>query len=166
MLNAAQLHLGLNHLPVFGAIIGFFVLATGLVLMRQGVKTIGLGILIFGALSVAPVYLTGEPAEKIVEHRPGVSEAVIHNHEEAAELSLIFCALTGLASAATLLLPRIKGVNFHTQAAFGSSALALITVVLLVRTAHLGGMIRHDEIRTAQATAIGAAAETEDDDKD
>ncbi|WP_262708252.1 hypothetical protein [Hymenobacter persicinus] len=40
------------------------------------------------ALLTIPTQLTGEGAEKVVEDRPSVTHALIHEHEEAAEVSL------------------------------------------------------------------------------
>lgn len=46
---------------------------------------------VLGAVSVI-VFLTGEPAEKLVEKLPGFSEALTERHEEAALTATIVMA--------------------------------------------------------------------------
>jgi uncharacterized membrane protein len=149
MINGAQLHLAVNHLPVVGALIAFLVLLVGTVLKNEVVKKTGLAILVFAAITVAPAYLSGEEAEELVEDKPGVSEALIHDHEESAELSLVFTALSGGVAALALFLGRKRNGELAKKTTVGALGLSAVTVVLLANTAHLGGMIRHDEIRPA-----------------
>jgi len=159
-MNGAQIHLAVNHLPVVGVLIAFLVMLAGTILKNEVVKKTGLAILVFAAVAVAPAYLSGEEAEEVVEHKPGVSESLIHDHEESAELSLVFTALSGGVAALALFLGRKRNGELSKKTAVGAMGLSAVTVVLLAYTAHLGGMIRHDEIRPASAgTSAGAAGE-------
>lgn len=165
MINGAQLHLAVNHLPVVGVLIGFLVLLVGTILKNEVVKKTALAVLVFAAITVAPAYLSGEGAEELVEDKPGVSEALIHDHEESAELSLVFTALSGGVAALALFLGRKRNGELAKKTAVGALGLSGVTFALLANTAHLGGMIRHEEIRPAVGTGStgavpGSAADT------
>ena len=85
----------LNHVPVLG--VAFGLALVGLSLWRKGgeLKRVSLGFLIVVAALSIPAYLTGEPAEKIVEDLPGVSEDVIEQHEEAAQVAFVGVLILG-----------------------------------------------------------------------
>lgn len=146
-MNGAHLHLVVNHLPIVGVIIGTLVLLTGFVLRKKQVKETALGIFIFASITAIVAFLTGEEAEETVEHVSGISETLIHIHEEFAETFLILSIILGVISLITLFLS-IKNIKY---AKFGFVfslllALALVFVGKLVGTS--GGEIRHSEIRS------------------
>lgn len=158
-MNPAYIHLILNHIPVLGILFGVLLLITGLVERNDGLKRAALATLFLSALMAVPVYLTGEPAEEIVEELAGVSEPAIEAHEEFAVVALIGAGVLGVvALAAWWLLRRGRAAARH----FVTAALALGIVAggLFAWTANLGGKIRHSEIR-ADATAAPAAEHDE-----
>jgi len=63
-MNAAYTHIVLNHIPVIGMIIGFFLLVIGLLARRHILVKVSLVMFVVFALFTIPVYLTGEPAGK------------------------------------------------------------------------------------------------------
>jgi len=73
-MNLAHLHLVLNHLPVLGTGFGLALLIFGLWRRSDELKKTALGVLVLVALAAVPVYLTGEPAEELVQAVPGVSK--------------------------------------------------------------------------------------------
>lgn len=149
-MNAAQIHLGLNHLPVVGILFGTMILLVAMVLKNRTVRATGLALLLFASLTSVPVFLSGEPAEELVEERPGVSESDIHEHEEAGEFALVIALLTGVAAAgalATTLRPELAGGRFEKPLTIATLILALAANASLLRTAHLGGLIRHEELK-------------------
>ena len=83
-MNAAHIHLMLNHVPLFGAVAVTILLVVALFLRQQGVARAGLVVALLTALVAVVVYLTGEPAEELVENLPGISEAAMETHEEIA----------------------------------------------------------------------------------
>ena len=103
------------------------------------------------ALVAIPVFLTGEPAEESVENLPGVSEAIIGQHEEAAELAFWVMEALGVFSLFAFF---IKGEGGRKAVVGATFALSLATFGLMAYTGYLGGQIRHTEIRS------GAAAQT------
>ncbi len=147
--NGAQLHLLTNHLPVVGSLFATLVLLSGLLLKNSSVRRTGLALLAFAALTTLPAYFSGEPAEEKIEDLPGVSESLIHDHEEAAEATLVVLALTGVVAAGGLALGRMRRESLESKAQWASLALGVVSAGFLANTAHLGGFIRHPEIRPA-----------------
>ncbi|HEX4926180.1 MAG TPA: DUF2231 domain-containing protein [Bdellovibrionales bacterium] len=138
----AQLHLFLNHFPVAGMI-----LATALwIFFRNNPDNRRLVLKLFIVLAVLGLgtYLSGEPAEEVVEHLQGFSHDAIEAHEEAAVFPLVGMILLALASVAGLVLEAKRGLQkwvFPTVL-----VLSLLTVAMVLRTAKLGGEIRHTEL--------------------
>ena len=88
VMNWAQVHLWLNHLPVLGTLFGLVLLIAALLWKNEDWKRLSLIVFVIIGLIAIGTYLTGEPAEEVVEDVPGVSEAAIEPHEESALWSL------------------------------------------------------------------------------
>jgi nucleoside permease NupC len=157
-MSLVHLHLLLNHVPVVGLL--FVVLLLVLALSRRSSELgkTALGALAGLALVAAIVFLTGEPAEEAVEKVAGVSDAMIHSHEEAAETALVAIALTGGLALVALQWFRRRSLPrwIMTTALF----VTLATGGIMAWTANLGGQIRHTEI------GGGATSGVPDDDRD
>jgi glucan phosphoethanolaminetransferase (alkaline phosphatase superfamily) len=105
------------------------------------------------------VFFTGEGAEEAVEHAPGVSEGVIERHEEAARLALISIGVGGGFALAALL-----SLKWLLVARVLKPLVLVLTITsggLMAQTAHLGGQIRHTEIRNGMATQTNTEGENE-----
>lgn len=90
MMNAAHLHLVLNHIPVIGSAIAIFVLIVGILKKSDDVKKVSAMILLLTALITIPVYLSGKDAEaKIEGNYEEVDEQFIEEHEDFALSSFI-----------------------------------------------------------------------------
>lgn len=152
-MDSTHLHLLLNHFPIIGTIIGSGIMAYGYFTQSEPTKKAALLTWVTMALCAIPVFLTGEPAEEMVEGLPGVSEALIGEHEEAAELAIWVMEALGLLSLLALFLKfkqestgkMIMGITF---------ALSMITFGLMARTGYLGGQIRHSEIRSGANNSV------------
>ncbi len=153
-MNAAQIHLALTHLPVFG-----FLLFTPVFLygwMKKNGLLIRLSSLFFVllAISAVVVFNTGEGAEEIVEEIGGISHRIIHEHEEAAEISLWLFAISGTLAALVLAL-RLEPPKRSSRILLPVLGILLIaTCISAVYTAKEGGKIRHPE--TENPTAMPA----------
>lgn len=154
-MNGAQLHLAINHLPVFGMLIGTLILAYGWATRRAPQRDTALAVLALTALSALPAYYTGEPAEDVVEHRPGVTRSAIHEHEEAGEFALVLALAAGAAAAGCFYVSRREGlrVRYERPATTVVLLLSVLSSATLLRTAHLGGLVRHDELRPRGAAS-------------
>lgn len=150
-MNSAQVHLALTHLPVVLTLAGMIILIVSLIIKNPIVTKVGLFVFIAAGLTALPVYFSGEGAEEMVENIPGVSEAIMEEHEDIAKLSLIAIVITAIVGLVGLL-------NFITRK-FGKPVhivvllLSFVATGLLAQTAHLGGQIRHSEIRSGNALA-------------
>lgn len=150
-MNEAQLHLLTNHLPVMGSLFTVLLMLWGIVRKSDEIQKVALGAMVLVALTALPAYFTGEPAHHLVEHLPGVSEAHIEEHESMGKFALTSAIGLGVVALAGLILSRGKPVSL----AVASIALVanLFVAGVMGYTAHLGGQIRHSEIRGEGAPA-------------
>jgi hypothetical protein len=150
-MNAAQLHLALTHLPVVTALLAAATLTIGAFIRSAATRHFGLVLLVVAGLTAIPTQMTGRRAEEIVEDRPGVSEAVIERHEDAAGVALALTLLGGAIAAGTLVAGRL-GRQRAAKVLFAVAlTMAVADTASLAWVAHLGGEIRHDEIRIGSA---------------
>lgn len=158
-MNLAHIHLVLNHIPVIGIPVALVFLAYAWYAKDKPSQRFALLILTGLAAMVLPVYLTGEPAEEVVEHLPGVAESFIEAHEDAAKFSLILTLLTGATSFVALWFqndPKKSRVfNFVVM------SVASVAMLSLLYTANLGGKVRHTELRSGSSIQMSNEAEVE-----
>lgn len=146
-MNFAHIHLIINHVPMLTIPVALIFLAYALKRKDFGLKRFSLLMLVATAATVLPVYLTGEPAEKVIEHLPGVTEQVIEAHEEAAEFSLVVTLILGALGAATLIFA--NNVRIQRLLPIAVVLACIVAVGSLGYTANLGGKIRHPEVSDA-----------------
>lgn len=165
-MNPAHLHLILTHIPVIGIPLALCFLAYGFMRRSRGAKRGALFMLVAIAAVAIPTFLTGEPAEEIVEHLPGVAEPIIEQHEDAAVVSLVLTIITGALAFGALWMG--KNERLLRIAMLGTMGAAVAASISLGFTANLGGGIRHSEIRAGAAgdSAAGAAEKKVDRDDD
>jgi putative copper export protein len=145
-MNGAQLHLMLNHLPVMGTLFSLLLLAWSLIRRSAEIQKLALAIALLAGLSSVPAYLTGEPAEEVIEHMAGVDEAYIEEHESMGKFALWCGVALGVVAAAAL----AAGIRNPRWLPAGTAITLLASVLVfgvMGYTAHLGGQIRHPEIR-------------------
>ena len=150
-MNAAQIHLVMLHFPIAGVFLGLLFLAWGLLRKSGGAKKAGLALFLISGLTILPVFLSGEGAEEIVENKPLVTEAIIEEHEEAAERAFYITLVLASLALATLLAEK-RQFRFATTMSATTLALGIVSAGLLAQAAHLGGMIRHDELRAGSVS--------------
>jgi hypothetical protein len=94
-MDALSFHLMVNHVPIFGGVLGtaFVLLAT--VIRNRTLWRIGTAAIAIAALSFYPVEWTGRNAEHEDMKRWYVQHDAIEEHEEAAEQSLWVVLLAG-----------------------------------------------------------------------
>ena len=161
-MNAAHVHLALNHLPVLGTAFGATLLLIALLRKSGELKKITLAWFVAVAILTIPVYLSGEPSEEIAEGLPGVSHAIVEEHEQAAVFAFTGVVVAGVAALAGLIIFR-KGKEVPQRFGVMMLAFAVIAAGLMVRTASLGGEIRHTEIRKAALSTQPVKADHRED---
>lgn len=148
-MDPTQIHLLLNHAPLMGSLIATAILAWGLFRKNEEIVRVSFYLFVGSALVALPVYFSGEGAEEAVEHLPGVLESLIEDHENLAKIAILIMEALGVGALAGLITSfRLKQLPFW----FGTVLLigGLINGGVMAQTAHLGGLIRHSEIRPGQ----------------
>ena len=163
-MNWAHIHLILNHIPLIG--VGFTILLFIIALIRNSKELINISLIftIIVALWAIPAYLTGEPAEEVVEELLGISENLIKQHEEMSEKAFFFMEVVGALALMTLIVKR------YSQK-LGGWLIPVTLIGLIVGggmiawTSNLGGRINHPEIRsnTFNNQSISTQGEHEED---
>lgn len=159
-MNAAHLHLALNHLPIFALAFALVLLVWGRLRRERVVLTIGLALTVLAGAGAGGAYLTGEAAEEVIEDRPGFDEAPVHEHEEAAEFALWLTLAAAALAAGTLWYHR-RGGEYSPTALTATLVVGLVAMASLTVTAWHGGEISHPEIRGG---AVADAPARVDDD--
>ncbi len=160
-MNQVHLHLLITHLPIFGSILGAFVLGYGIWRKSDQTKMAAYFLLVISAIGAGIAYLTGEGAEEAVENLPGVSENIMKQHEEFAMFALVSLIVLGISSLVSIFLTYKKSTLLK-RASFVTLLISLISFALVAQTGYLGGQIRHTEIRNG-AVQTETGGEKDDD---
>ena len=156
-MNAAHLHLILNHVPVLGTLIALLLLITALVEKSEDLRRAALALFVGVALMAVPVFLSGEPAEELVERLPGVTSQQIDRHEDAATQALIAVGVVGVLAIGALAVTR-RSARAARALTVATLVVGIVTGGLMARAAFLGGQVRHSELQ-AGAAAVPAGGE-------
>jgi len=148
-MNAAHLHLISNHAPLFGLIAGLLLLAWGTLRDSHEIRIVSYVLFILSALAGGIAYLSGDAAESLVEHMPGMSEAAIERHQDIATFALGLIVLAAVISIVAMFAER-GGAAFRRGLLIGLFVVGAISVGVVGYTASLGGQIHHTEITTPQ----------------
>lgn len=151
--NAAHIHLMVNHIPVLATLFSIPLFIWGMLRKQQTIKKVALVGFILAGLMVIVAVQSGESAEEIVESMPGVSEQLIHDHEEAAELAQWLTTILGVGAIGGFFL--LSGnFKYSRQIMVVLLFYSLIVGGMLVYTANLGGKIMHPELSDTTAVQI------------
>ena len=148
-MNSVQMHLALTHVPVILSFVGLTMLIVAFFKKNATLTKTSYILLLVAGVAALPVFFSGEDTEEAIENLPGISDAIIERHEEVAKLAMISIAAAGLLALAGLFTFRwqIAARVFRTVVLL----LAIVSGGLMAQTAHLGGQIRHTEIRNGVA---------------
>jgi uncharacterized membrane protein len=152
-MNSVQMHLALTHVPVVLSLVGLIMLTVSFFIKNPTLTKTSYILILFAGIAAIPVFFTGEGTEEAIENLPGVSEAIIEKHEDVAKLAMISIAVAGLAALAAILSFRWQIVTRVFKVVV--LLLAIASGGLMAQTAHLGGQIRHTEIRSNVAFLNG-----------
>ena len=144
-MSDAHWHLIVSHLPVLGVPFGATLLAAGLWWKNVTLQRTALIVLLLAGLAAGVAFLTGEPAEHMLENMAGRPESLIESHEEAALAATIATGVLAFFAAAALWLLR-RGA-FGRGWGLGTMVLAIGVSLALAWVATLGGRISHPEVR-------------------
>lgn len=148
-MTAAQIHLALSHFPIAGIFLVIFFILLGFVIKKKELLFSAMILAILSGVAIIPMNLSGEGAEEIVEHKPGVTEELIHEHEESAEKSIVVIEMTAILAIVWLIADKFRK-EWLKKLEIAIFLISIVSAFFIANTAHLGGMIRHDELRGVQ----------------
>jgi dolichol kinase len=157
------LHVLLNHLPIYGTILGALALVISLVLRSRAAQIAALILTLIAGASAYPVLLTGQRAYKTIRAMSDDAGADwLDEHMDRAEKTIgVFYFLAALALAGLLMPIR------WPKSAVPLAALTLVVAILCsgiaVYIAQPGGRVRHPEFRPTETPT--PAPETDHHDK-
>jgi uncharacterized membrane protein len=143
-MSLGHLHLIINHLPIISIPLLILFLIFGIKTKNQSLIKFSLILTLILSSAVLAVNFTGEPAEELVEKLSGVTEHSIHEHEEAAEISVVLAIVTAVLSGLTLVFS--KKEKLFQKMTLGLVVIMFLSAVSLGYTGYLGGQIRHTEL--------------------
>jgi hypothetical protein len=159
-MNAAFLHLAVNHVPVVGLPLIFLLLGAALARGSRELAGAAFVGLVLMALASFAALKTGGAAHELMDGIPGVPHPLIHAHGHAARWAWYGALALGLIGLAGLRLLR-RGA-FPLALTAGAALGALLVSADMAYVAHLGGLIRHPEV----ACDFKPAASDDHDDHD
>lgn len=164
-MNFVHLHLLINHLPIIGTVIGFFVLLAGTLLKSKVSQRTGLLIATFAAIAAFPTMFSGDQAEDLLKTFKEIDMTFVEAHEHAAELYIKIVIGAGIASLVTFLFT--FGKSKITQALSWISILALAaSMAFSFEVGSTGGEIRHTEIRKIKTLLPDGASTVNENSED
>jgi hypothetical protein len=158
VLNAAHLHLVLNHVPTLGTAVALALLLIALIRRQETLVQLGLEVLFIIAVVTMPVYVTGVAAYQHLRSGAEFSDIAARMHQDAALTGFAVTEFAGFIAWVALWQSRRIGQAGRGLVA-AATVLSLIALAIMGRAATLGGEIHHPEIRAAGAAAPVAATE-------
>ena len=143
-LNAAYIHLTLNHFPPIVAVSALLILVIGAFMRNEGFLRAGFVLVVFAGLMVVPTFLSGDGAADIVKNMPGVNRQAISPHDEAANVTVTMMVIAGLAALVCLWIFRRR--ELARWSVIVMIVLSLLASAASTYTAMLGGRIHHPEV--------------------
>jgi len=170
-MNAAYLHLLVNHFPLVLSVVGALAALLALFTKHRTTWTFALGALVLAAITVYPAVFTGERSEDAMQSVWYVSGDAVHEHEEAAEFALWATLATGVVAIGAIWRERTAYTGGRTILASPGwlralvALLGVLSTAALIRTAWTAGYIVHkakslEQPPSATATPANAPAAT------
>jgi hypothetical protein len=144
------IHVVLNHLPIYGTILGAFALAISLILRSRTAQITALILTLIAGASSYPVFVTGQRAYKAVRSLSDDAGADwLDEHMDRAEKTIGAFYLLALLALAGLLVP-IKWPKSGMPLVALTLALAILCSGIAIYIAQPGGRVRHPEFRPSE----------------
>lgn len=156
-MSFVDLHLMLNHVPVIGVMIVVFLLAIALVRRSSELSKVALTLLVVLGMVSVVVFLTGEPAEELIDGLAGVSQPALERHEDVAKYAM--AVMEGIGLFALVVLAYFGRRTVPRWVTAVALLLSLGASGTMAVTASLGGKIRHTEL--GQVAGDGSDTEAE-----
>lgn len=146
MTNWIQIHLALNHIPIIGGIFSVPLLFLGLISKNEGIKQLSLFFSFMCAAAAVPAYYSGEWSEALAGAISAIEDNNLVSHHESAKTSTLFALFLALGSGLSFMLySRFK--KHSNIILIANILLASIVATHMAYTGHLGGLLRHPELK-------------------
>jgi hypothetical protein len=154
------LHVLLNHLPIYGSILGALALTIALVLRSRSAQITALILLLVAGASAYPVLRTGQLAYKTIRNQADDAGAdYLDEHMDRAEKSVYAFYILALVALGGLLLP-LQWPRSSVPLAAATLIIALVCSGLAIYIANPGGEVRHPEFREHRSELKESEANT------
>jgi hypothetical protein len=145
------IHVVLNHLPIYGTILGALALAVSLVLRSRAAQITALVITLIAGVSAYPVLVTGQRAYKAIRSMADDTGAeALDEHMDRAEKTIGAFYFLAVLALVGLLVP-FKWPKAGLPLAAVTLAVAVICSGIAVYIAQAGGQVRHPEFRPSES---------------
>lgn len=157
-MDATHFHLIITHALIFLAPVAAVLLVWGSNPLQKQMRRAGYVFALVAAAGGWAAHFSGEEAEERVESQPWADHAVIHEHEEVAEVTHIWVI--------SLTVGALVGLFLGEHDRWGKPVrwvvvfLATLTGFAGAYTANYGGKIRHTEIRSDVGPGVGSPDNT------
>jgi hypothetical protein len=144
-------HVLINHLPIFGTMLGGLTLAISLILRNRAAQITALILTLVAGVSAYPVLVTGQRGYKAVRSMTDDAGAdALDEHMDRGEKTIGAFYLLAAFALSGLLVP-IKWPKSALPLTALRFILALVCSGIAVYIAQPGGQIRHPEFRAEQS---------------
>jgi hypothetical protein len=158
--NAAHLHLLLNHVPTLGAVVALALLLLAIVRRQEHLTHVGLELLFVIAVLTLPAYVSGVAALQELRERPEISDTAVRVHQDAALAGFVVTEFAGFAAWIALWQWR-RRARAARGLVLAATLLLVVALALMGNAATLGGDIRHPEIRPDLAAGAASTGDPE-----
>ncbi len=147
------IHVVLNHLPIYGTILGATALAISLLLRSRTAQVTALILTLIAGVSSYPVFVTGQRAYKTIRSISDDSGSDwLDEHMDRAEKTIGAFYFLAVLAIASLIVP-IKWPNSAAPLAGLTLIVAILCSGMAIYVAQAGGPIRHPEFRPIESPA-------------
>ncbi len=137
------LHTLMNHFPIVLTTVGALAILLALVYPRRGLWLYALGTLILAGITIYPAWLSGDKAADAVHNAWYIPAGTIHQHAQAADITLWIVLALGLA-ALVAWASIVRAREAFAPARWLRTLVAILAVVALGAVAYTG--YRGDQI--------------------
>jgi len=151
-MNAAALHLAINHLPVVGILLATIAVAWAYYKNQTDLTDGALLLTALVAVLALPVFMSGEPAEEFLKtiQLLDIDGTRIERHEWFATFALITIEAAGGFALITYFQRRHQNQAIHDKRLLILVMVScIVATAIMMRTAQLGGQIHHSEAHEA-----------------
>jgi hypothetical protein len=159
-MNWPYIHTLVNHFPIILTVVGSAVLVLALITNRRGVWLYALATLTLSGLSIYPALFTGDQASHALRNTWYVVHSMVEEHDQSAGFALWSVLAMG-AVAAYLWWRMLRRAEEPVPPVWMRTVLAVVTLfalIIVIRTAYLGGLIIHESPKLMGPAPVGLSA--------